>query len=88
MIQKYPSRLLEKAIDQFATLPGVGRKTALRLALYLLRQPVENTRQFAAALVDLREHISYCRRCHNITTTTATSWIFWMNDTEISFASA
>ena len=66
MIQKYPSRLLEKAIDQFATLPGVGRKTALRLALYLLRQPVENTRQFAAALVDLREHISYCRRCHNI----------------------
>lgn len=66
MIQKYPSHLLEKAIDQFATLPGVGRKTALRLALYLLRQPVENTRQFAAALVDLREHISYCRRCHNI----------------------
>ena len=66
MIQKYPSRLLEKAIDQFATLPGVGRKTALRLALYLLRQPVENTHQFAAALVDLREHISYCRRCHNI----------------------
>ncbi|KGL55157.1 recombinase RecR [Porphyromonas sp. COT-052 OH4946] len=66
MIQKYPSRLLEKAIDQFATLPGVGRKTALRLALYLLRQPVENTRQFAAVLVDLREHISYCRRCHNI----------------------
>lgn len=38
MIQKYPSRLLEKAIDQFATLPGVGRKTALRLALYLLQQ--------------------------------------------------
>lgn len=66
MIQKYPSHLLEKAIDQFATLPGVGRKTALRLALYLLRQPVENTRQFAAALVDLREHISYCRHCHNI----------------------
>ena len=66
MIQKYSSRLLEKAIDQFATLPGVGRKTALRLALYLLRQPVENTRQFAAALVDLREHISYCRHCHNI----------------------
>ena len=63
MTQKYPSRLLEKAIDQFATLPGVGRKTALRLALYLLRQPVESTRLFAAALVDLREHISYCKRC-------------------------
>ncbi len=69
MTQKYPSRLLEKAVDQLATLPGVGRKTALRLALYLLRQPVESTRLFASALVDLREHIVYCKRCHNISDT-------------------
>ncbi|WP_373697554.1 recombination mediator RecR, partial [Porphyromonas loveana] len=69
MTQKYPSRLLEKAVDQLATLPGVGRKTALRLALYLLRQPVESTRLFASALVDLREHIIYCKRCHNISDT-------------------
>ena len=69
MTQKYPSRLLEKAVDQLATLPGVGRKTALRLALYLLRQPVESTRLFASALVDLREHITYCKRCHNISDT-------------------
>ncbi len=69
MTQKYPSRLLEKAVDQLATLPGVGRKTALRLALYLLRQPVESTRHFASALVDLREHIVYCKRCHNISDT-------------------
>ena len=39
MIQQYPSQLLQKAVDEFATLPGVGRKTALRLVLYLLRQP-------------------------------------------------
>lgn len=69
MTQKYPSRLLEKAVDQLATLPGVGRKTALRLALYLLRQPEESTRLFASALVDLREHITYCKRCHNISDT-------------------
>ncbi|WP_373763448.1 recombination mediator RecR [Porphyromonas loveana] len=69
MTQKYPSRLLEKAVDQLATLPGVGRKTALRLALYLLRQPVESTRLFASALVDLREHIIYCKRCHNVSDT-------------------
>lgn len=69
MTQKYPSRLLEKAVDQLATLPGVGRKTALRLALYLLRQPIESTRLFASALVDLREHIIYCKRCHNISDT-------------------
>lgn len=63
---KYPSHLLENAVNEFASLPGIGRKTALRLALYMLRRDPEYTERFASALVSLRRDVRYCRVCHNI----------------------
>ena len=63
---KYPSALLENAVNELATLPGVGRKTALRLALYMLRRDPSYTESFARALVELRRDVKYCRVCHNI----------------------
>ena len=66
MIQKYPSILLENAVSELSSLPGVGRKTALRFALYLLRQKPEVTDRFVAALSKLRHEVKYCRVCHNI----------------------
>ena len=66
MNQKYPSILLENAVSELASLPGVGRKTALRLALFLLKRDEAAVESFAAALTDLRRNISYCRVCHNI----------------------
>ncbi len=62
-----PSRILEKAVNELAKLPGVGQKTALRLALHLLRQKKEEAIQLGIALTDLVENIQYCRECHNIT---------------------
>lgn len=64
--QQYPSRLLENAVSQFARLPGIGRKTALRLALYLLRQDQEAVEQLGAALTTMRREVKRCRVCHNI----------------------
>ena len=64
--QQYPSRLLENAVSQFARLPGIGRKTALRLALYLLRQDQETVEQLGAALTTMRREVKRCRVCHNI----------------------
>lgn len=66
MIEKYPSLWLEKAIDQFSMLPGIGRKTALRLALHLLRQPEGLALALGQSIIDLRVNTSYCTRCHNI----------------------
>lgn len=62
----YPSRLLEKAVQELTRLPGVGRKTALRYALYLLRQSPEVVHSFAQSLTDLRDHVSHCKICHNL----------------------
>jgi recombination protein RecR len=62
----FSSRLIEKAVEAFATLPGIGRKTALRLVLHLLKQDKIVTEQFAAALVAMREGIRECRVCHNL----------------------
>jgi recombination protein RecR len=64
--EKYPSRLLENAINEFAKLPGIGRKSALRLVLFLLRQSVESVSAFSQSLVQLRNEIKYCRVCHNV----------------------
>lgn len=61
--EKYPSVLLEHAVDAISSLPGVGEKSALRLALHLLRQPVENVRQFSDSIRRLREEVKYCRTC-------------------------
>ena len=66
MIQQYPSTLLEKAVGEFAKLPGIGRKTALRLVLHLLRREDEEVGQFTAAVDRLKKEVKYCRVCHNI----------------------
>ena len=63
---RYPSALLENAVNELASLPGIGRKTALRLALYMLRREPNYTENFSKALVDLRHHVKYCKLCHNI----------------------
>jgi len=65
-LNQYPSILLENAVNQFASLPGVGRKTALRLVLQLLRRPQADVDAFAHALTQLKSEVHYCRVCHNI----------------------
>ena len=64
--QQYPSQLLERAVAEFAKLPGIGRKTALRLVLWLLRQEDGEVEQFADAVSRLKREVRYCRVCHNI----------------------
>lgn len=66
MIQKYPSALLENAVNEFAKLPGIGRKTALRLILHLLRQDDAMVESFSQSLVKLKHEVKYCKVCHNI----------------------
>ncbi|MDH6533882.1 recombination protein RecR [Parabacteroides sp. 52] len=66
MNQKYPSVLLENAVNELASLPGIGRKTALRLALYMLRRDASYTETFSSALLKLRREVKYCKVCHNI----------------------
>jgi len=61
-----PSKLLENAVYEISKLPGIGKRTALRLALYLLRQPKENTKQLAGALQSFRDEIIFCEKCHSI----------------------
>ena len=61
--ETYPSKLLENAVDAISSLPGVGRRSALRLALHLLKQPQENVHHFASAIVSLRDEVRYCREC-------------------------
>ena len=69
MNQQYPSALLEKAVDEFAKLPGIGRKTAMRLVLYLLRQDTQAVESFGNALIRLKHEVKYCKVCHNISDT-------------------
>lgn len=66
MEQQYPSVLLEKAVNEFSKLPGIGRKTALRLVLHLLRQSNNDVEQFASAIAKVKQEVKYCRVCHNI----------------------
>ena len=68
-IDKYPSRLLENAVNEFSKLPGIGRKSALRLVLHLLRQEKEEVNTFGNSLIQLREEIKHCKVCHNISDT-------------------
>lgn len=65
----YPSQLLENAVEEFAKLPGIGRKTALRLVLHLLRQDSDEVEAFAQAVSRMRKEVKYCRVCHNISDT-------------------
>jgi len=69
MLQQYPSRLLEKAVQEFSKLPGIGRKTALRLVLYLLRQDADDVNQFAEAVATMKREVKFCKVCHNISDT-------------------
>ena len=69
MEEAYPSKLLEKAVAEFSKLPGIGRKTSLRLVLDMLRRPEEEVSAFANALTDMRSNIKYCQVCHNISDT-------------------
>jgi len=62
----FSSRLLEQAVDEFGRLPGVGRKTALRLVLHLLKQPDADVARFTGAINQLKEQIKYCKTCFNI----------------------
>lgn len=64
--EKYPSKLLENAVQAIGSLPGVGKRSALRLALHLLRQPSENVHDFADSIVRLRDEAKYCRECRMI----------------------
>lgn len=65
----YPSQLLENAVEEFAKLPGIGRKTALRLVLFLLRQESDEVEAFAQAVSRMRKEVKYCKVCHNISDT-------------------
>ena len=62
----YPSALLTEAVEAISSLPGVGRRSALRLALHLLKQPAENVHHFTSAIDHLRDDVRYCRRCRMI----------------------
>ena len=65
----YPSKLLEKAVGEFSRLPGIGRKTALRLVLHLLREDVSDVNRFAETVAQMRREIKFCKVCHNISDT-------------------
>jgi len=68
-IDQFPSRLLENAVNEFAKLPGIGRKSALRLVLHLLKQDVQEVEIFGNSLIQLRTEIKHCRICYNISDT-------------------
>ncbi|NND87955.1 MAG: recombination protein RecR [Flavobacteriaceae bacterium] len=66
---EFSSKLLENAVNEMSQLPGIGKRTALRLVLHMLRQPSEQTQQLTASLSKMREEINFCRNCHNISDT-------------------
>jgi len=63
---EFSSKLIESAINEFSKLPGIGKKTALRLVLHLLKQDESFTTDIAQSLMDMRQNIKYCKKCHNI----------------------
>ena len=69
MERQYPSLLLERAVGEFAKLPGIGRKTAMRLVLHLLRQDTATVEAFGQSIITLKQEVKYCRVCHNISDT-------------------
>lgn len=68
-LDRFPSRLLENAVNEFAKLPGIGRKSALRLVLHMLKQDIHDVEMFANSLMQLRSEVKHCRVCHNISDT-------------------
>ena len=69
MIQQYPSQLFGKAVSELSNLPGIGQKTALRLALFLLRQDKDKVERFVKTISEMRQDTVYCKICHNISDT-------------------
>ena len=67
---EFSSKLLQNAVNEVAQLPGIGKRTALRLVLHLLQQPLIHTKQLSQSLVDLRNNIKFCSSCHNISDNT------------------
>ena len=65
-IDNYPSKLLENAVNEFAKLPGIGKKTALRLVLFLLKKDISEVQRFSRSLTQLREEVKHCHICRNI----------------------
>lgn len=65
-METFSSKLLQAAVEEFSRLPGIGRKTALRLVLHLLKQDQETVARFSDAMLRLRQEVVYCRQCHNI----------------------
>ena len=65
-IMEFSSKLLEKAVNEMAQLPGIGKRTALRLVLHLLKQPKEQTEFLSEAMINMRNGIQFCESCHNI----------------------
>ena len=63
---KFPSKLINDAVAEFAGLPGIGEKTALRLVLHLLKEPVEKVEHFGSAIALMRKEIKFCKTCHNV----------------------
>ncbi|WKV12742.1 recombination mediator RecR [Marivirga harenae] len=63
---EFSSKLIESAVNEFSKLPGIGKKTALRLVLHLLKQEKDFTTDIAQSLVEMRQNIKYCKKCHNI----------------------
>lgn len=68
-INEFPSRLLENAVNEFASLPGIGRKSALRLVMHLLRQSESEVERFGDNIIKLKKEVHYCTTCHNISDT-------------------
>ena len=66
---EFSSKLLESAVNEMSQLPGIGKRTALRLVLHMLRQPASQTQQLAHSLLAVREQINFCSSCHNISDT-------------------
>ena len=62
----FSSKLLEKAVEEMSQLPGIGKRTALRLVLHLLKQPEEQTLHLSKALIDLKTEVNFCKNCHNV----------------------
>ncbi len=69
MNNQYSSQLLEKAVEEFAKLPGIGKKTAMRLVLHLLKQDKKDVESFGNSIITLKNEIKYCKVCHNISDT-------------------
>jgi recombination protein RecR len=66
---EFASKLLENAVNEMSQLPGIGKRTALRLVLHLLQQPSEQTQALSKALVKMRDEVNFCKNCHNISDT-------------------